>query len=98
VKAMTASSAASTNTAMCPEPNGGVPVCAPGRLAVAEVYVAAATGWATAWRRGPGSRTLENSAEAGHFATVTSTLKELLGHDPWNVEGLLLENAARFRS
>ena len=40
---------------------------------------------------------LETSAEAGQIGTVTTTLKELLGHEPRTVEELLIENAARFR-
>ena len=41
---------------------------------------------------------LETSAEAGQIGTVTTTLKELLGHEPRTVENFLIENAARFRS
>ena len=41
---------------------------------------------------------LETSAEAGQIGTVTTTLKELLGHEPRTVEQFLIENAARFRS
>jgi uncharacterized protein YbjT (DUF2867 family) len=41
---------------------------------------------------------LETSAEAGQIGTVTTTLKELLGHEPRTVEELLIENAARFKS
>jgi len=39
---------------------------------------------------------LETSAEAGQIGAVTTTLKELLGHDPRTVEEFLIENAARF--
>jgi uncharacterized protein YbjT (DUF2867 family) len=41
---------------------------------------------------------LETSAEAGQIGTVTTTLTELLGHEPRTVEEFLVENAARFRS
>ena len=41
---------------------------------------------------------LETSAEAGQIGAVTTTLKELLGHEPHTVEEFLIENAARFRS
>jgi uncharacterized protein YbjT (DUF2867 family) len=41
---------------------------------------------------------LETSAEAGQIATVTTTLTELLGHEPRTVEEFLIENAVRFRS
>lgn len=41
---------------------------------------------------------LETNAEAGQMGTVTTTLRELLGHEPWTVEEFLIENAARFRS
>jgi uncharacterized protein YbjT (DUF2867 family) len=41
---------------------------------------------------------LETSAEAGQLGTVTTTLKELLGHQPRTVEEFLIENATRFRS
>jgi uncharacterized protein YbjT (DUF2867 family) len=41
---------------------------------------------------------LETSAEAGQIGTVTTTLTELLGHEPRTVEEFLIENAARFRS
>jgi uncharacterized protein YbjT (DUF2867 family) len=41
---------------------------------------------------------LETSAEGGQIGSVTSTLRELLGHDPRTVEDFLTENAARFRS
>ena len=41
---------------------------------------------------------LETSAEAGQMGTVTTTLKELLGHEPRTVEEFLIENAARFRN
>src|SRR5882724_2224515 len=41
---------------------------------------------------------LETSAEAGQIGAVTTTLKELLGHDPRTVEEFLIENAARFRN
>ena len=41
---------------------------------------------------------LETSAEAGQICTVTTTLKELLGHEPRTVEEFLIENAARFRN
>jgi NAD(P)H dehydrogenase (quinone) len=41
---------------------------------------------------------LETSAEAGQIGTVTTTLKELLGHEPWTVKQFLIENAARFRN
>jgi hypothetical protein len=44
------------------------------------------------------SASLETSAEAGQLGTVTTTLKELLGHEPRTVEQFLIENAARFRS
>ena len=40
---------------------------------------------------------LETSAEAGQVGTVTTTLKKLLGHEPWTVEEFLIENATRFR-
>ena len=39
---------------------------------------------------------LETSAEAGQIGTITTTLKELLGHEPRTVEEFLIENAARF--
>jgi uncharacterized protein YbjT (DUF2867 family) len=42
--------------------------------------------------------TLETSAEAAQIGTVTTTLTELLGHDPRTVEAFLIENAVRFRS
>jgi hypothetical protein len=32
------------------------------------------------------------------MSTVTTTLKELLGHEPRTVEDFLIENAAQFRS
>jgi hypothetical protein len=35
---------------------------------------------------------LETSAEAGQIDAVTTTLKELIGHEPWTVEEFLLEN------
>ena len=41
---------------------------------------------------------LETSAEAGQIGTVTTTLKELLCHEPRTVEEFLIENATRFRS
>jgi len=41
---------------------------------------------------------LETSAEAGELSTLTTTLKELLGHEPRTVEEFLIENAARFRN
>jgi uncharacterized protein YbjT (DUF2867 family) len=41
---------------------------------------------------------LETSAEAGQMGMITTTLKELLGHDPRTVEEFLIENAARFLS
>jgi uncharacterized protein YbjT (DUF2867 family) len=41
---------------------------------------------------------LETSAETGQIGTVTTMLKELLGREPRTVEGLLIENAARFGS
>ena len=41
---------------------------------------------------------LETGAEAGQMSAVTSTLKELLGHEPRTVEEFLIENAAQFRS
>jgi hypothetical protein len=41
---------------------------------------------------------LETSADAGQIGTITTTLKELLGHEPWTVEEFLIENAARFLS
>jgi uncharacterized protein YbjT (DUF2867 family) len=41
---------------------------------------------------------LETGAEAGQMSAVTSTLKELLGHEPRTVEDFLIENAAQFRS
>ena len=41
---------------------------------------------------------LGTSAEAGQIGTVTTTLTELLGHEPRTVEEFLIENAARFRS
>jgi uncharacterized protein YbjT (DUF2867 family) len=41
---------------------------------------------------------LETSAEAGQIGMITTTLKELLGHEPWTVEEFLIENAARFLS
>jgi uncharacterized protein YbjT (DUF2867 family) len=41
---------------------------------------------------------LETSAEAGQIGSVTTTLKELLGHEPRTVEEFLTENAAPFRS
>jgi hypothetical protein len=41
---------------------------------------------------------LETSAEAGQIGALTSTLKELLGHEPRTVEEFLAENASRFRS
>jgi uncharacterized protein YbjT (DUF2867 family) len=41
---------------------------------------------------------LETSAEAGEIGTVTTTLKELLDHEPRTVEEFLIENAARFRA
>jgi len=41
---------------------------------------------------------LETSAETGQIGTVTTTLKELLGHAPRTVEEFLIENAARFRN
>jgi len=40
---------------------------------------------------------LDTSAEAGELSTLTTTLKELLGHEPRTVEEFLIENAARFR-
>ena len=39
---------------------------------------------------------LETSAEADQIGTITTTLKELLGHEPRTVEEFLIENAARF--
>jgi uncharacterized protein YbjT (DUF2867 family) len=41
---------------------------------------------------------LETSAEAGQIGAVTTTLKDLLGRQPWTVEEFLIQNAARFRS
>jgi len=41
---------------------------------------------------------LEISAEAGELSTLTTTLKELLGHEPRTVEEFLIENAAKFRN
>jgi uncharacterized protein YbjT (DUF2867 family) len=41
---------------------------------------------------------LETSAEAGQIATVTTTLNDLLSHEPRTVERFLIENASRFRS
>ena len=41
---------------------------------------------------------LETSAEAGQLGTVTTTLKDLLDHEPRTVEEFLTENVARFRS
>jgi uncharacterized protein YbjT (DUF2867 family) len=41
---------------------------------------------------------LETSAEAGQLGTVTTTLKELIGHEPRTVEEFLIENADRFRN
>lgn len=41
---------------------------------------------------------LETSAEASQISTVTTKLKELLGHEPRTVEELLIENAPRFQS
>jgi len=41
---------------------------------------------------------LETSAEAGELATVTPTLKELLGREPRSIEEFVIENVARFRS
>jgi uncharacterized protein YbjT (DUF2867 family) len=41
---------------------------------------------------------LETGAEAGQMSAVTTTLKELLGHEPRTVEEFLIENAAQFRS
>jgi len=41
---------------------------------------------------------LETSAEAGELSTLTTTLKELLGHEPRTVEEFLIENAAQFRN
>ena len=41
---------------------------------------------------------LETSAETGQIGTVTTTLTELLGHEPRTVENFLIENAARFSS
>jgi uncharacterized protein YbjT (DUF2867 family) len=40
---------------------------------------------------------LETSAEAGQIGAVTTTLKELLGHERRTVEEFLIENATRFR-
>jgi hypothetical protein len=44
----------------------------------------------------PGSRVL--GPRGGQIGTVTTTLKELLGHEPWTVEEFLVENADRFRT
>ncbi|MDT7699792.1 MAG: hypothetical protein QOJ30_2117 [Pseudonocardiales bacterium] len=41
---------------------------------------------------------LETGAEAGQMSGVTSTLKELLGHDLHTVEEFLIENAGQFTS
>jgi uncharacterized protein YbjT (DUF2867 family) len=41
---------------------------------------------------------LETGAEAGQMSAVTTTLKELLGHELHTVEEFLIENAAQFRS
>jgi NAD(P)H dehydrogenase (quinone) len=41
---------------------------------------------------------LETSAEAGQIGAITTTLKELLGHEPRTVEEFLTENASRFLS
>jgi uncharacterized protein YbjT (DUF2867 family) len=41
---------------------------------------------------------LETSAEAGQLGTVTTTLKDLLDHEPRTVEEFLIENVVRFRS
>jgi uncharacterized protein YbjT (DUF2867 family) len=41
---------------------------------------------------------LETSAEAGQISTVTTTLKQLLGHEPQTVKEFLIENAALFTS
>ncbi|MCW2672599.1 MAG: hypothetical protein JWP14_1188 [Frankiales bacterium] len=41
---------------------------------------------------------LETGAEAGQMSAVTTTLKELLGHEPRTLEEFLIENAAQFRS
>jgi uncharacterized protein YbjT (DUF2867 family) len=41
---------------------------------------------------------LDTSAEAGELSTLTTTLKELLGHEPRTVEEFLIENAAQFRN